>query len=61
MTIQQAKNREFDHVVVVWPYTVPNDDEQRRRLLYNAITRAQRSCLVLVQAQALADAPPFMP
>lgn len=59
MTIQQAKNREFDHVVVVWPYTVPNDDEQKRRLLYNAITRARRSCLVLVQAQALADAPPF--
>jgi hypothetical protein len=60
MTIQQAKNREFDHVVVVWPYTVPNDDEQKRRLLYNAITRAQRSCLVLIQAQVLADAPPFV-
>ena len=61
MTIQQAKNREFDHVVVIWPYTVPNDDDQKRRLLYNAITRAQRSCLVLVQAQDLVDAPPFVP
>ena len=61
MTIQQAKNREFDHVVVIWPYTIPNDDEQKRRLLYNAITRAQRSCLVLVQAQELLDAPPFIP
>lgn len=60
MTIQQAKNREFDHVVVIWPYTIPNDDEQKRRLLYNAITRAQRSCLVLVQAQRLLDAPPFV-
>ena len=60
MTIQQAKNREFEHVVVIWPYTIPNDNEQKRRLLYNAITRARRSCLVLVQAQALLDAPPFV-
>ena len=60
MTIQQAKNREFDHVIVIWPYTIPNDNEQKRRLLYNAITRAQRSCLVLVQAQELLDAPPFV-
>lgn len=59
MTIQQAKNREFDHVVVLWPYTVPNNNEQRRRLLYNAITRAKRSCTVLVQNQTLIDAPPF--
>jgi len=61
MTIQQAKNREFDHVVVIWPYTIPNDNEQKRRLLYNAITRAQQSCLVLVQAQELLNAPPFIP
>ena len=60
MTIQQAKNREFDHVVIIWPYTIPRHDEQKRRLLYNAITRAQRSCLVLVQAQKLVDAPPFV-
>jgi hypothetical protein len=61
MTIQQAKNREFDHVVVLWPYTVVNDGEQRRRLLYNAITRAKRSCTVLVQSQELLNAPPFVP
>jgi hypothetical protein len=59
MTIQQAKNREFDHVIVLWPYTVPRDDDQRRRLLYNAITRAKRSCLVLVQAQDMLQWPPF--
>lgn len=59
MTIQQAKNREFDHVIVLWPYTVPSDDEQRRRLLYNAITRAKRSCLVLVQSQDMLQWPPF--
>jgi UvrD-like helicase C-terminal domain/AAA domain len=60
MTVQQAKNREFEHVVVIWPYTIPNDNEQKRRLLYNAITRAQRSCLVLVQGQELLAAPPFV-
>jgi len=60
MTIQQAKNQEFAHVVVIWPYTVPNDNEQKRRLLYNAITRAQRSCLVLVQGQRLMKMPPFV-
>jgi hypothetical protein len=60
MTIQQAKNREFDHVVVVWPYMIPNDNEQKSRLLYNAITRAQRSCLVLVQGQGLLEIPPFV-
>lgn len=61
MTIHQAKNREFDHVVVIWPHRVPNDDDQRRRLLYNAITRARRSCIVLVQAQRILDGPPFAP
>ncbi|WP_346383459.1 ATP-dependent helicase [Aquidulcibacter sp.] len=61
MTIHQAKNREFDHVVVIWPHRVPNGDDQRRRLLYNAITRARRSCTVLVQAQRLLEVPPFAP
>jgi hypothetical protein len=60
MTIQQAKNREFDHVIVIWPYTIPNNDEQKRRLLYNAIPRARRTCLVLVQGPELLDAPPFV-
>lgn len=60
MTIQQAKNQQFEHVVVIWPYRVPNDNEQKRRLLYNAITRAQRSCHILVQAQQLLDMPPFV-
>ena len=60
MTIQQAKNREFEHVIVLWPFTAPNDDEQRRRLLYNAITRAKRSCTILVQSEELLRAPPFV-
>ena len=45
---------------MIWPYTIPNDNEQKRRLLYNAVTRASRNCLVLVQAQELLDAPPFI-
>ncbi|MDX2417563.1 MAG: ATP-binding domain-containing protein [Xanthomonadales bacterium] len=61
MTIQQAKNREFDHVIILWPYNVPNDDEQKRRLLYNAITRAKRSCTVLVQSEEMLAEPPFSP
>lgn len=59
-TIQQAKNREFDHVVIIWPYSVPSDSEQRRRLLYNGITRSIQSCLVLVQHQDLMNVPPFV-
>jgi len=61
MTIQQAKNREFDHVIVLWPYTVRDNPEQKRRLLYNAITRAKRSCTVLVQSSDLLRTPPFVP
>ncbi|MCG7967529.1 MAG: ATP-binding domain-containing protein [Candidatus Thiodiazotropha taylori] len=59
MTIQQAKNREFDHVIVLWPYNVPDDDEKKRRLLYNAVTRAKRSCTILVQGDELLNSPPF--
>jgi superfamily I DNA/RNA helicase len=61
MTIQQANNREFDHVIVIWPFKVPNNGEQKRRLLYNGITRAKRSCTVLVQSEELLAAPPFTP
>jgi DNA helicase IV len=61
MTIQQAKNREFDHVIVFWPYTVRDDPVQKRRLLYNAITRAKRSCTVLVQSADMLQSPPFVP
>jgi len=49
MTIHQAKNREFDNVVVLWPMQVKGSPLRKRRLLYNAITRAKRSVLVVVQ------------
>lgn len=49
MTVHQAKNREFEHVIVLWPMAVRSDIEQQRRLLYNAITRARKSVLVVVE------------
>lgn len=46
-TVHGAKNREFDNVFVLWPYEVRADPEQQRRMLYNAITRARKNCIVL--------------
>lgn len=59
MTVQQAKNREFDGVVIIWPYQVGGDAEHKRRLLYNAITRARRWCNIIVQHQSILGNPPF--
>lgn len=49
MTIHSAKNREFENVVVLWPFSVPKDKLSQRRLLYNAITRARRRAIILVE------------
>lgn len=51
LTIQQAKNREFPYVIVLWPYQVGGAEEHQRRLLYNAITRAKQKALVLIQGK----------
>jgi superfamily I DNA/RNA helicase len=63
MTIHQAKNREFDNVLVLWPVQVPSDPEAQRRLLYNALTRAKNLATVIVQDPAPAKSrltvPPF--
>lgn len=59
MTVHGAKNREFDMVVVLWPAAMTGDAEQKRRLLYNAVTRAKSRCLVLVQSQDALGWPPF--
>lgn len=59
MTVHQAKNREFDGVVVIWPYVVAGDADQKRRLLYNAVTRAKRWCTVVVQGANVPNAAPF--
>jgi len=59
MTVHQAKNREFDGVIVIWPHTVGGDAQHKRRLLYNAVTRAKKWCLVLVQGKKALESPPF--
>lgn len=59
MTVHQAKNREFDGVVVVWPFTVAGDADQKRRLLYNAVTRAKLWCTVVVQGANILQSAPF--
>jgi hypothetical protein len=49
MTVHQAKNREFESVIVLWPLRMVTDPESQRRMLYNAITRAKRQALVIVE------------
>jgi superfamily I DNA/RNA helicase len=61
ITIQRAKNREFPNVIVLWPYTATGSPEHLRRLLYNAVTRAQNHCTVIVLGQGRLNAPPFAP
>jgi len=64
MTIHQAKNQEFDNVLVLWPYEVSGNAEKQRRLLYNAVTRAKKRAIVIAQNNAKKDdrllKPPFV-
>ncbi len=61
MTIHQAKNREFPVVIVLWPFRVVGDAVLARRWLYNAITRAKRRAIVIVEdpQKKRLNAPPF--
>lgn len=59
ITVHGAKNREFDLVIVLWPAAIGGDEMQKRRLLYNAVTRAKSQCLVLVQSAQAMSLPPF--
>jgi superfamily I DNA/RNA helicase len=52
-TIHGAKNREFENVIVLWPYEVSGNLIKKRKLLYNAITRARRNVVVIVQHKNL--------
>lgn len=61
MTIHQAKNREFNSVIVLWPYEVVGSGDRQRRLLYNAITRARCHAVVIVQNPDRLNQPPFVP
>ena len=49
MTIYQAKNREFESVIVLWPLKHAGDLNRKRRLLYNAVTRARGRAVVIVE------------
>lgn len=59
LSIHGAKNRQFDHVIILWPHGVPGSDEFKARLLYNGITRARLSCKVFVRSPDLLNASPF--
>lgn len=59
MTVHQAKNREFESVIVLWPYEASGPADRQRRLLYNALTRAKRQALVVVQGPQRLTRPPF--
>ncbi|MEN6407169.1 MAG: ATP-dependent helicase [Thermoguttaceae bacterium] len=48
-TVHGAKNREFDYVFIAWPYKVQNDNVLKRKLLYNAVTRAKKGAILFVQ------------
>jgi len=52
MTISQAKNREFEGVIVLWPFAIGGDLDSQRRRLYNALTRAHSWAVVIVQDDA---------
>ena len=59
MTVQQAKNREFDGVVVLLPSKSAGTPNISGDCFYNAITRARRWCMVIVQSEEPLKAPPF--
>jgi hypothetical protein len=49
MTINHANNREFEGVIILWPLAVGGNLDSQRRRLYNALTRAQKWAIVIVQ------------
>jgi hypothetical protein len=59
MSIHTAKNREFDGVIILWPYKLGGSDDHKRRLLYNAITRAKKWGRVFVQGKSIFSSAPF--
>ncbi len=59
LSIHGAKNRQFRNVVLLWGPGVMGSDDYKRRLLYNAITRAEQRCTVFVRTQQLLRAVPF--
>lgn len=60
LTVHQAKNREFDFVILLWPYQVGGNEEHKRRLAYNAITRARYAAHVVVEGVSRVSQSPFI-
>ena len=60
MSIHSAKNRQFRNIIVLWSPGIPGDDNYKRRLLYNAITRAEHQCTIFVRTRATLAASPFV-
>jgi superfamily I DNA/RNA helicase len=60
MTVHGAKNREFDVVIILWPPGMRWSAEYQRRLLYNAVTRAKRHCVIFLQTGDALKAAPFV-
>jgi hypothetical protein len=55
MSIHSSKNQEWDNVILLWSrkqFRARVTDEMKRRLLYNAITRAKKQCLVIFDGPA---------
>lgn len=52
-TVKSAKNREFDAVLILWPYEVPGSLLYKRKLLYNALTRAKTNAIIIVQSKTM--------
>lgn len=50
LTVHQAKNREFDYVIVLWSYKNQGGSIYHRKLLYNAITRAKKDAIIIAQS-----------
>lgn len=50
LTVHGAKNREFDDVFILWPqYGLVGNELYLRKLMYNAVTRARRKVILIVQ------------
>lgn len=49
LTVHQAKNREFDYVIVLWSYKSQGGGVYPRKLLYNGITRAKKDAIIIAQ------------
>jgi len=47
--MEPSLNRKFPIVIVLWPFGVPGEDALARRWLYNAVTRAKKRAIVVVE------------